>query len=76
MGAYHTDHENNKITQEHWRDLISAGAVEARISTHARTRTHIKSPAPAREPAVMIVRMTIMRGTGLHPHLDFEAFVL
>lgn len=37
VGAYNTDHENNKIMQEHWRDLISSGAVEARISTHTCT---------------------------------------
>lgn len=27
VGAYNTDYENNKIMQEHWRDLISAGAA-------------------------------------------------
>ena len=43
MGAYNTDHENNKIMQEHWRDLISSGAAEDRISTRTCTLMHTES---------------------------------
>lgn len=37
MGAYNTEHKNNKIMQEHWSDLISAVAVDVRMSTHVHT---------------------------------------
>lgn len=71
MGPHNPDHEDNKITQEHWRDLISTRAEETRINTHTRTCMHSESPAPAHVCAIMIVKITNMSGTGFHPHLGF-----
>lgn len=45
--------------------------LQRRGSVHTSTRTHTESPAPAHVSAIMMVKITIMSGTGFHPHLGF-----
>lgn len=44
VGAHNTDHENNKIMQEHWRDFISSGGCGGKDQyTHMHTQAQRES---------------------------------
>lgn len=63
MGAHNTDHENNKIKQEHWKDLISLWFAEGRTDD---------KPASALESAIMITEEHLLfQGSLLSLHFLF-----